>query len=222
MLTLLLPLLLSSAPALAQELPTTNDAEALARLQAIRAYKAHRLQVKAYTEMSGGGTSMSPGLGVGGVQIMSDPIRTVHTWGIFQGPIQVDMPTFYTITGNQVRADELSKKIQTYRYVSTGLYAGALIGGITAAFGLYSSIKDDSLARGNGGQVALVGAISGLACLSLAGLPAAKADSLKNDPSATLTPVEAQALADSYNERLRRDLTLSAEDAARIELGQTQ
>lgn len=213
---LLLLTLLWGAPALAQ---SGEEALTEARLSALRAYRTQRLQVKAYSEMTGGGTSYSPSFGLGPVALNSDPIRTVQRWGIFQGPVQVTLPDFYRLVGNDTLAADLDARIERNRHMSQGLYGVGVVGLVASAYGIFSMFHATDTASANRAQTFLtVGAIGSAVGMSFGGIPAGRARRLESEPSETLTPIEAQGLSDAYNEGLRRRLDLSPEDAARVEL----
>ncbi|MBN2800534.1 MAG: hypothetical protein JXX28_15440 [Deltaproteobacteria bacterium] len=211
------------ASALAQDPSTASSAQPLTaeRLQDMRAYRTEHLRVSSYSELVGGGSNMSPTLGVGLMQVGTDPIRTVRSWAIYQGPAQMPVPAFYRAVGDVQTAELLEGRIQSHRIASNLLYGVGLASGLATAFSVYAMSHETSADQLITWQrVATTGLVGMVVGLSAGGLPASRAERLVRDPSVTLTPGEAQRMADGYNEALRVRLGMNPEDAARVELSE--
>ncbi len=104
------------------------------RLQALRTYKSRRLQVRAETEYRGGGVStfstMSYGYphGVGSGVIVSEPVSTFRTWGVYRGPQRLSTPDFLTLTGATKERDKMVADIKKAKRASRIWFAGAGVG----------------------------------------------------------------------------------------------
>jgi len=217
--------LLTAASAVAQDQPapspTAPSQELTAeRLRTLRAYRSQRLEIRSVTEMTGGGTSMTPGWGVGGVQIYSEPIRTVHSWAVFRGPAQVQLPEYYELLGDVERAQSLRRRIRRNRTAAASLYALSGAGAVSAVVGFVGLNAPGTGIDNRTYSWMITGGLVGMLVGSLGGgIPASRASTLQSDHTKVLDPHEAQFEIDAYNERLRRDLGVTPEDAARVELG---
>ena len=199
------------------------------RLQALRTYKGQRLQVRAETEFRGGSvstfSSMSYGYphGYGTGVIVSDPVSTFRTWGVYRGPQRLSVPDFLTLSGAIEKRDELVKKIKKARRASRGWFAGAGIGMgaiVTGIVGMSAAKKLPTYRQYN--WVALSGTGATIGCLLGASFPASKAARMYRYPGVSMSSDEANELAHGHNEALREKLNLQPEEAWLLDLGATE
>ena len=207
--------------------PATLGALTPKRLQALRTYKAQRLQVRAETEYRGGGVStfstMSYGYphGVGTGVIVTEPVSTFRTWGVYRGPQRLSTPDFLTLTAATKQRDALVADIKKARRASRVWFAGAGVG--------MAAIVTGIIGMGSGGvdtysqynSVALTGTTLTIGCLLGASFPAAKASKLYRYPGASMSTDKANSLAHSHNEKLRQKLEIQPEEAWLLDLGAT-
>jgi hypothetical protein len=230
-----LALALGRAPAHAEEPPATlpgaPEGLTAARLAAYRTYKAGRIVVREESELRGGGTTMvgaagwGPGpwgwggYGAWGPVVVQDPVRTVRGWGVYQGPVRLDTPTFARLVGasavEQALATDLRRLDRRARAWGGVVAVGAvgLLGGVVATTqaGSPAQFRLGNQITLGGGAVLLGGLIGG-------SLPRAKATELRRDPAARFTAPEAQRLADAHNERLRAELGLRPDEVWVLEV----
>jgi hypothetical protein len=205
------------APVAASGLSSTE------RLQALRQYQRQRLSINPEIEVSGGGTSVYSGFGwgrqgFGGGMVISDPIRTSRSWGLYQGSSRLDVPSFLDVAGAtdlsaQISGDIASdvKRSRTFYTVAGVGIAGLIVGSFGARtaqteleFYQYSSIIAPSIGLTIGGMFA-------------GSIPAARSERTRLYPSESIGLDRAQDLADAHNDRLRSSLGLSPEDVWVIE-----
>jgi hypothetical protein len=201
--------------------PAAPAALTAERLQLLRTYKAQRIGVRAETELRGGGTSFgwaSPRYGPS--VMMSDPLYTVRTWGLYQGSERLSTPSALALMGERARHDALTDQIQRGRRVGTtffvagGLGAAAMLGGIVAS---QRAPTEEALLLAS--QVTTIGALAGVGGVVIGSFPSARASRLERYPSATMPREEAQRLAAAHNERLRLQLGLSPAEVWMLEVG---
>lgn len=201
------------------------EIDAAERLAALREYKAQRLSIREETELRGGGVSSvyQPGYGVtagtGVMQpVITDPYYTVQTWAVYEGDQRLSVPDYLLLTGQEELAEALLLDIQRSERQSKLLYgmgvAGVVLSGV-GVIGQINSTDADSYAlyRGAalGGVVLAVGGFVG------GSLPASRARGLQEDVGYRFTVEQVQPRLDAYNEQLRRDLGLSAQDVLILE-----
>jgi hypothetical protein len=195
------------------------------RLQTLRRYKAQRLVVREETEVHGGGTAIgfaSPysRMGVGSSVMLTDPIYTVRTWGVWQGHERLSTPTFLALAGEKGRAEEVSRGIERYDrrsklwFTVAGVGAGVLVGGLVR-----SSTADQPEEMLAGNLALTTGVTIGLSGLVIGSFPASKAHRLQTSPASLIKPEEARELAERHNDALREELGVTAQEAWLIELG---
>lgn len=202
-----------------------------ARLQAIRSYKAGRLELREETELRGGsawvmgsryGGMWGPGYGAWGWAgpVIVDPPTAVQTWGIYRGPQRLDVPDFLSIAGEAERKRQLDAGLERLRRRGTGWSVVAGLGGAGLVTGLVgmSSVENrrdfelfNSLTLGSTLLMA-----TGFIGTSF---PRGRESALRRYPAATLGSDEAQQLVDRHNEMLRTELGLSAADVWALEAG---
>jgi hypothetical protein len=195
------------------------------RLATLRAYKAQRLSVREETELRGGGTSMAMGYPMGRLGgtttfMVTDPIYTVHTWGVYQGPDRISTPDFLAVAGHKGEADALRSDIQRYdarskrRFGAAGLGAGAVIAGLV---GMRVATTPEQYLAWN--LATLGGSAVGISGLIAGTFPAAKAGRLERSPSAVMEPGRARSLAQEHNDALQAKLGVTPQEAWLLELG---
>ncbi len=210
----------AAAPTLpaAAAVPATLTVE---RLALLRQYKARRISVRNETELRGGGTSLgfsSPGYGP--AVVMTDPIYTIRTWGLYQGGQRLD-----TVTAlDRLGADSLKKTtvddIKTSRRRARTWFTAAGLGGAAMVAGMVgmrtaTTYPEHALAQ----QITTGGTLVGIGGLIAGSFPGAKASRLERYPSAVLTPEQASEQAAAHNEALRAELGLSPQEVWLMEMG---
>ncbi len=206
-------------------------------LRALRTYRQGRLVLRAETEyhqgpatawsFGGGGWGWGggyPGWGWGGgyygTTIINNPTWTERTWGIYQGPERLSVPTFLETAGDLSKATELRSVIERKRKTAKAWYtvAGVCAAGIlTGVVGMGAAQEVDTYFIFN--NVALGGL--GVAVTGMLGgsFPSARASRLARYPSESLSAQEAQSYVDGHNERLQSELGLSDEEVWAFEVG---
>ena len=221
----------AAPPATVEKLPpapATLGALTPQRLQALRTYKSQRLQVRAETEYRGGGVStfstMAYGYphGMGSGVIVTEPVSTFRTWGVYRGPQRLSTPDFLTLTQATTERDKLVADIKKARRASRLWFTGAGVGMAAIVTGIVGmgSGGVDTYSRFN--SVALAGTTLTIGCLFGASFPAAKASKLYRYPGASMNTDKANALAHGHNEKLRQKLEIQPEEAWLLDLGATE
>jgi len=211
-------------PSLAVPGPRRHPGLSPDKLAALRQYQAERLQIHGETELHGGGTTVwaggwwGPRWGpVTTVAIAQEPIFATRSWGFYQGPQRLDVPDALQLAGDP-RAPELQARIDHKRAAARGWRTVAGAGGVALVTSIFGNATASNLAEHQtwgtvglaGGAVAVVGLIAGSS-------PAAEAATLARYPAHTLSPAEARAVVDAYNDHLRDRLGLSPQDVWSIE-----
>jgi len=209
--------------------PTTLGRLTPQRLQALRTYKAQRLQVRAETEYRGGGVStfstMAYGYphGLGTGVIVTEPVSTFRTWGIYRGPQRLSTPDFLSLAGAISERDQLLSQIKKARGASRVWFTGAGLGVaaiVTGIVGMGGAGDLPTYRRFN--TVALSGTTLTIGCLLGASFPAGKAAKLYRYPGANMDSDKANSLAHDHNEKLRNSLGIKPEEAWLLDLGATE
>lgn len=195
------------------------------RLATLRAYKAQRLSVREETELRGGGTSMAMGYPMGRMGstaafVVTDPVYTVRTWGVYQGPDRMSTPDFLAAAGQRPEAEQLRAEIQRHdarskrRFGAAGLGAGVAIASLV---GMRVATTPEQYLAWN--LATLGGSAVGISGLIAGTFPAAKAGRLERSPSAVMEPTRARALAQAHNDALQAKLGVTPQEAWLLELG---
>lgn len=200
------------------------------RLRLLRTYRQDRLVLRGETEYhQGPATAWTTGWGYGGyggwggyygTTVISNPVWTTRTWGIYQGPERLSTPRFLEVAGQPGLAGELQGTIDRKRKHARTWYTVAGVGAagiLTGIVGMGQAQDRDTWYIFN--DVALAGV--GLTVGGMIGgsFPSAKASRLHRYPSATLSAGEAQEYVDAHNERLQAELGLSAQEVWAFEIG---
>ncbi len=222
------PVLALPAPSGVGPAPAVAGAPALTmdRLQTLRRYKAERLSVHEETELRGGGTAMAMGypygrMGPSTAVMMTDPVYTVRTWGVYQGPDRISTPTFLDKVGKASEATALREDVARYQRRSkaafgvAGIGAGVLVAGL---IGMRAAATPEEYLAWN--LATLGGTAAGMGGLVVGSFPAAKASRLERSPAAVMSPAEARALAERHNDALQKQLGVTPQEAWLLELGQ--
>jgi hypothetical protein len=199
------------------------------RLQALRTYKAQRLQVRAETEYRGGSassfSSMAYGYphGMGTGVIVTQPISTFRTWGVYRGPQRLSTPDFLTLAGATADRDALVADIKRAKRAGRVWFTGAGVGMAAIVAGIVGmGASGDIETYRSFNTVALSGTTLTIGSLLGASFPAAKGTKLYRYPGATMTADRANTLAHTHNENLRKDLGIQPEEAWLLDLGATE
>lgn len=197
------------------------------RLQAIRSYRARHLEVRGETRYEGGGaTVVSTGYGrrwwgVGMTEVYTHPVTATPVWAVYQGPERLTVPRFYDLAGEAGRADALRDRISGKKTMANVWFGVAGAGIATSLVGFFGYAgADDARTAQTWGRVALGGMGVGVVGLVGGSFPSTKARQLAHDYPTSLDPQEAHRLVDAANERLRRELGLTPEEALRAEGGE--
>jgi hypothetical protein len=222
------PVLALPAPTGAGPAPAVAGAPALTmdRLQTLRRYKAERLSVHEETELRGGGTALAMGypygrMGPSTAVMMTDPVYTVRTWGVYQGPDRISTPSFLDKVGKASEATALREDVARHQRRSKGCFGVAGIGAgvlVAGLIGMRAATTPEEYLAWN--LATLGGTAAGMTGLVVGSFPAAKANRLERSPAAVMTPAEARALAERHNDALQRELGVTPQEAWLLELGQ--
>ncbi len=203
-----------------------------ARLTALRAYKANRLDVREEVELRGGGAWSAggawggywgPGWGYGGYAgpVVVDPIQQVRTWGVYRGPERLDVPTFLDVAGAAERKqdldldlDRLKRRSQTWSGLA-GVGIAGIVAGLVGTTQAARAEDVDAYVAWNWVTLGSSGVLT--AGFIGASFPRSKASALRRYPSASMTSAEARQLVDAHNDALRDELGLSAADVWAVE-----
>lgn len=194
------------------------------KLEALRRYRNERLQILGETEVHGGGATFVHGVWWGprwgpatSVVIAPEPVFTSRTWGFYQGPERLDVPTALRLAGDE-RAERVQQTIDRKRRAArtwTGVAVASAGLGIAGVFGeLQADTRYEYL---NWRLVTLGGAVGVVTGLVVAAGPAGEAQALQRYPARSLSPAEARAVVDRHNDRLRQELGLSPQEVWSIE-----
>ena len=222
------PVLALPAPSGPGPAPAVAGAPALTmdRLQTLRRYKAERLSVHEETELRGGGTALAMGypygrMGPSTALMMTDPVYTVRTWGVYQGPDRISTPSFLDKVGKASEATALREDVARHQRRSKGCFGVAGIGAgvlVAGLIGMRAATTPEEYLAWN--LATLGGTAAGMTGLVVGSFPAAKANRLERSPAAVMTPAEARALAERHNDALQRELGVTPQEAWLLELGQ--
>jgi hypothetical protein len=199
------------------------------RVKALRDYRNRHLDVRSYSYQTGGGSSGTwvtvPFHGRGhhgffSTMFWSDPVRTHQTWGIYQGPELITTPRFFELSGADKRLEVLTSDIHRARSATrvwNGVAITGVVGVVAGIIGM--SLADTAREAQPWGTVTTLGSLTAITGLFGASFPSGKAQRLVHRPSTIMTSAEAQGLADRHNDRLARELELSADEAWQVEEG---
>lgn len=196
------------------------------KLQSLRTYKASRLSLRSETELHGGsatvmgmGYPMGPAA-MGSAWVVSDPITTTRTWGVYRGPQRLSVPTFLGEAGATEQKRVIEADIAQARQRSKVWFTVAGVGIAGIVTGMGGMVMADDRATWltyNRVSFASTGVVVG--GLFAGSFPSTKANRLTRYPSATMGTAEAQQLIDAHNEALRVRLALEPADVWQLEAG---
>lgn len=157
-----------------------------------------------------------PGFGTG--VVITDPIQTHRTHGVYQGSTWLDVPTFLQVAGADDLQRDVSRDISRARRRSRACY-------ITAGVGVLGMIVGSAGARSAENRneyrqyASLVGPSLGLTVggLFVGSFPAARSERMRRYPAESIGLDRAQQIADEYNNNLRMSLGLTPEEVWPIE-----
>jgi hypothetical protein len=194
-----------------------------AKLSSIREYQRRRLQIREETELRGGGSSVvsspySNPYTLGSSQVVTDPIYTVRSWGIYQGARRLTVPQYLNTIGSYEMQDYLEQDIRKLEATSKALYglgAAGVLATVVGVVGVRNARDADQeiifLATAAGGVGAMLGGFIG------GSIPASKATRIETEPEFTFTPEQVRGDIDEHNDGLRKELDLSVQEVLLIE-----
>ena len=226
----------SPAASLAQPAGPPQPPASPERLKLLRTYRQQRLVVRGETEIRqgpttawttgwgyggyGGWSGYYGGMGWGSTTMISNPVWTTRTWGVYQGPERLSTPAFLEEAGQLTKANELSTTISKKRKQAKGWYTVAGVGAagiLTGIVGMGQAQNAESYYTFNAVSLGGVGlVVSGLMGGSF---PSAKASQLARYPSMSVSAEEAQEYVDTHNDRLRDELGLTTQEVWAFEVG---
>jgi len=194
-------------------------------LAALRRYSAERLMIRSETEVRSGGITSTGfshhhrGMGWHHSETFTAlPPVTTRGWGVYRGPVRLDVPSTLEACGDLERKRALDAEIHRARRASKVWLGTAMVGGAGLVTGVaLMNLAEDEESWRVGSNVALGGITVSLTGLLGASFPSAKASRLTRSPAAVLGLPEAQRLVDGHNERLRTSLNLTPEEVWQIE-----
>lgn len=198
------------------------------KLEALRRYQSERIAILNETEFHGGGATVWTGMWWGPrwgphttIAIAPEPVFASRTWGFYQGPQRLQVTTALELAGDpkaETLQATINRKKRAARNWTTVAVAGAGVG-IAGIFGQLTA--DDRREYDTWQLVSLGGGLGVLTGLVAAAGPTGEAQALAKYPSRSLSPAEARAVADRYNDRLRQELGLSPQEVWSIEQAPT-
>jgi len=221
-----MPLVFEVPPAKPPVVPTVTvePQRSEETLKALRRYRRERISVHPEIEIRGGNTSMQPSFGWNTSSLafgttITEPVTTTQTWGVYQGAQRLDVPMFLSEVGALDLRYQVQRDIQQATRRSRLWFSVAglgMAGVVTGSLGAYHSPRwSQQEAQFTTLTLNSIGAT--VAGLFAGSFPSARAERLRRYPSASVGIREAEILADEHNERLRKELGLTAEDVWEIE-----
>ncbi len=199
------------------EPPRAISPELLAK---VREYRRRRLEVRGEVSYSGGGSSVSPSpFGMGGVSITQDPISSSRSWAVYEGPLRLDVPSYYASVGQFEKSRALTSRVKRKQWVSRIYYGVGVAGVVTSVVGYFGSLDANSPEEAR--TWATVGAVGlGASLVGMIGgsFPAASASKLRSQYSKSVDIGEAQQAVEAQNERIRSELELTPEQVFAVEV----
>lgn len=226
-----------ATPATPAPLPPSSRPGAMSpqKLDALRRYKAERLEIQGETEVHQGAATVWTGVRWGprwgprrgpgrgphtAVAVVATPSYATHGWGIYQGPERLQVPDALQLAGDP-RGDQLQQTVARKHRTANAWYTVAGLGGGAIIAGIFGQISAPNRHAAYTWQLVSVGGAGAAAVGVLAGgSAAADARSLAQYPARTLTVAEARQVVDQHNDHLRQELGLSPQDVWEIERGQ--
>lgn len=191
--------------------------------QAMHDYRADHLRVVpvtswTYHNQSVGFSSYS-GYGWNSFVALGPTFATPHhEWRIAKGATLIGVPRFLELSQQTERRKELLgqiKRNKTYTRVFGGVAvasAAALVGGLVTQI---NATNDEAYRQGS--MMSDYGSFGLAFGLIAASIPGGRAKRLATQPSASMTPEEAESIIRQHNEALRVSLGLTASEAFEIE-----
>ncbi len=194
------------------------------KLEALRRYQSERLSIQNETEFHGGGATVWTGMWWGPrwgphttIAIAPEPVFASRTWGFYQGPERLAVPTALRLAGDP-KAEALQATIDRKRRAGRNWTALAGAGAAVGIAGIVGQLNADSRQEYASWQlVSLGGGLGVITGLVVSAGPKGEAQALERYPSRSLSPAEARAVADRHNDRLRQDLGLTPDEVWSIE-----
>ena len=191
--------------------------------QALRDYRARYLRVESeIIEQEGEvwvmytGHPFWPGWHNSATYVHQQPSQVIHTWGVYQDFMRLNIPAFLTAVGRTGEAEELRDEISMLQAKGSKrrwIGVAGIVTSIGGAIGLtITGNPMASVASGVGLLVTAGGFFS-------AAIPDQKALALREDYPTSFDPGEIRTLVDAHNEQLRLDLRLSPSEAMMLESG---
>jgi hypothetical protein len=198
-----------------------------ADLQAAMNFRSGHLEIRTITSWHGGGSVVihqgyrwgprgpGPHWGVGVGTVVGAPMVPEHGWAVFQGPSRLKVPEYLDLVGDS-RADDYRQRIRSNHSSGNVLSAVGVIGIAAVVTGIVGAANADFLPeRREWNTVALAGSGGMLIGFTGASIAHGTARRLERDYGELgWEPTRAQV--DAYNEKLRTQLGLSAEQTWQI------
>ena len=150
---------------------------------------------------------------------MSNPyVHTTQNFSIYQGRTRLDVPDFLGTVGEPGLRASLDQDIlranraATAWNAVTGIGVAGVVVGAVGMSGARSAYEYYSYAN-----VATAGLVTTLSGALFSSITSSKSFKLRRYPSASIGVDQAERLADQYNDQLRQQLGLSADDVWTIE-----
>ncbi len=204
------------------EAPRTSE-----DLKAAMGFRSGHLEIRTITSWRGGGAFVvhqgygwgprgpGPRWGLGFSTVVSEPMVPEHAWAVFQGPSRLGVPEYLDLVGDS-RADDVRHRIRSNRTAGAVLSTVGVVGLAAVVTGLVGAADADfPPERREWNNVALAGTGGILIGFTGASIAHGTARRLEYDYGELgWEPTRAQV--DGYNEQLRQQLGLSAEQAWHI------
>lgn len=191
------------------------------QLDALLEFRWQHLEVRAFERQSPGVTWVSPGWGWGRpgwggwATVVTSPPVIREEWAVYQGPKRLAVPRYLEMVGDRSGAEQLARRIRGNRSTGSVLGGLALMGLVGGLGGITASLVDEPVRRDQWTTIGL-GSFGG-ALLSgiLSATTHHRADKLASDYGKTQDIDQVESEVREFNERLREELGLTADQAYR-------
>lgn len=189
------------------------------QLEQVLEFRAKHLELRAFETGTPGLTWISPGWGRRGTwmpgTVMTTPPDIREEWVVYQGPRQLEVPEYLRAVGRDSEADALTRRIRGNRGVGGVFGTLAVLGLAGGVGGISASLLDDPANRDQWTTVGLSSFGGALFTVILASAAGSRADKLETDYSKSQQLDQVEVNVRAYNEGLREDLGLTADQVYR-------